>query len=187
MGFFDFLTPGKKNTTSTSSTSTTTQMQDNRVVADGSTVLQAGAHLVANTDASDRSTSHITVNNADAARVAEFNAGLLRDVSANQTDAVKTIAGFGRDSIERMGASVTDLYATAGSNTTRAWEHTLEESRGLLTGLAEAASKNSAAAQSLGQAAIASFQPAENKTADATKYAAMAGAAVVAFMILKGR
>lgn len=132
------------------------------------------------TDSSNRSVS--TVNNTGTdpglVRLAELQAGLAGAVAEQQTDAVKSIAAFGSDSIARMGESVTNLYAVAGNNSSKAWEHTIDASASVLDRLFTGAEANSAAASQVANAAIASYTPSENKSTDAMKWVAIAAVVI---------
>lgn len=136
-------------------------------------------------DASNRSVTNITGSDPGAVRLGELNAQLLGAVAETQTDAVKSLAAFGADGIRAMGASVTDLYSTAGSNTSRAWEHTIDASAGLIDRLLLTSERTTDAARATAAAAINSFEPTANKLGDGIKYAGIGLAVVAALFLLK--
>lgn len=151
---------GSKQKSSSQSTSQSTQ-QDNRVAAEGSTVVGQGSSLrssvdnsIAVNDSSSR-TTNTTTNNADSARIVELTGQLQGQLAESQSDAVKFIAQLGSDTIKSLGESVTSLYSQAGSNTTRAY-----------------------------QGAIEASAPSDGKLADGFKYSAVAAAAVAAMFFL---
>lgn len=134
-------------------------------------------------DYSDRSVT--TINNADGAKVAQFGAELLRDVSADQTDTVKTLAAFGTDTIRELGGAVTDLYDNAGNQTAAAWTHTIDKSAEAFENLLTTARSTTDSARSLAEQALQTYQPADSKIGDTMKYSAIAAAVVVALMVMK--
>jgi hypothetical protein len=141
-------------------------------------------------DSSQRNTTTVNWTGTDAGA-----AKLLEGISRDQTDGIKTIAGFGDDALRRMGESATSLYATAGSNAVRsfdlatqrstdAWAATVEKSTGLIDSLLKGASNTVNAARDISQQAITSFQPAENKAQDTSLKLGMIAAAGVAVLML---
>ena len=178
---------GKK---SSSSSATTTQMQDQRlVVGDGGFGVAAGGQgfLDESMAYTDSSSSTINVQNADAARIVELNSALLRDMGINQTDATKFIADMGADTIARLGESFTNVASVSASNSSRASEHMLDATEGVIDKLLAASARSSDGAQSLAQAAMSSYQPADSKMGDAFKWGAIAAAALVAMQLFKGK
>jgi len=141
-------------------------------------------------DSSQRNTTTVNYTGTDAGA-----AKLLEGISRDQTDGIKTIAGFGDDALRRMGESATSMYATAGSNAVRsfdlatqrstdAWSATVEKSSGLIDSLLKGASNTVNAARDISQQAITSFQPAENKAQDTSLKLGMIAAAGVAVLML---
>jgi hypothetical protein len=177
---------GSRKSSSSASTSSTSQA-DNRIVAgEGATVLGSGASMSSSMADNSTTTTNTTINASDpgAVQLGKFNAELLGAVAETNTDAVKAIAQLGADGIRQMGASVTDMYGKAGSNTASAWSHTVDASAGLIDRLLTAAEKNTAVAGAVAQSAIGSFQPAENKASDAAVKLGMVAAGGVALMFL---
>lgn len=149
---------------SKSKTRTSTTQQDNRVVADGSTVANAGS----------------TINNAGADKIAAFTTELLGHVAETQGDAVKTIAKLSADSIGGVG----DLYARSGSNVTQSLDGLLKLTESVTGKLIEKSASQGDGARTLAQSAIASYQPPEAKQNDTVTKLGYAAAAVVAGLIL---
>lgn len=160
-----------------SSTKTTQTFYDQREVND------AGGGIIADGNV-DASTTYIG-SDPGAVRIGELNAALLGAVNESQTDAVKFMTQAGADVIRQAGGSATDLFELGAQNSASAWSHTLDASQSLIGRLLDSTDKTNNAAQSIAGAAIASFTPTENKQADATKYLTLAGAAVLAFVILR--
>jgi len=155
---------------SSSASSTTSNLADQRIVAgEGALVAGAGGTL--------SSSSQVTINNAGAERMAEFNSQLLGLVAETNTDAVKSLAQFGTDALQQVGESVTDLYARSGANTARAWELTLDASRELIK-------SNTDAARATAAAITSSAEPIDSKMGDAIKWVALALAGLVGGSLL---
>jgi threonine dehydrogenase-like Zn-dependent dehydrogenase len=167
---------------SSSASNSTTNQEDNRlVVGEGAIGVGTDAALFASyTDA-----SRVNVTGADSARIVEANAGLLRGLASEQTDAVKLMSAMGYDTLRSMGGSATNILETAGQNTRLASEHMLDATEGVIDKLLTASGRSSDQAAQLAASAIASYQPAESKAGDALKYGAIAAAAVVALAFLK--
>lgn len=138
-------------------------------------------------DSSNRSSTTTTINTSDpgAVRLGELNAQFLGAAAETQTDAVKALAQFGTTSLRDLGESVSNVYEQAGKNSATAWTATLNKSGELIDKLVTAAGRNTEAAQAVAQSAIGSYQPAENKNADALKWAAIAAAVVAGLVIFK--
>lgn len=186
---------------SSSSSATTTQQFDQRQV---NTTTIDDRDIVSSYDLSNRSTnlwhdqSLTMVTGADSAAINKQNTDLLRDLGQNQTDGIKTIAGFGDNALRVMGESATSMYATAGNNATRAfdlaterstdaWTATVEKSTGLIDSLLKGANNTVNAARDISQQAITSYQPTENKGQDTLKWALIAAAGVAALVLTKGK
>lgn len=173
---------------SSSKSSTSANQQDQRIVAgEGAFVAGPGSAVDQSVSASNsgNTTIYSTGTDAGAVKLAETNTEFLKAAAASQGDAAKFIAQAGAGMVADMGEALTDLYATAGSNNTRAWQSTLDTAGGLIDRMLGAAEQTSAGAREVAQAAIASYQPTENKMGDAFKYAAIAAAVVVAFKVIK--
>jgi flagellar biosynthesis/type III secretory pathway ATPase len=105
-----------------------------------------------------------------------------------------------------MGESVSDLYALAGSNTAKAWSHTLDSSEKLfalagsntakawsqtldsseklLGRVLDSAGRTTDAAKVVAQSAIASYQPAEKSQADALRMGLLIGGGVLLAVLI---
>lgn len=179
---------------SSSSSQTTTNQYDQRQIH---TTTIDDRDQYQSYDLSDRSTTY--VQNADAAAVNKQNTDMLRDLGAEQTDAIKTIAGFGDNALRRMGESATSLYQTSGANAVRtfeagtkastdAWNATLERSTGLIDSMLKGATNTVNAARDISQQAITSYMPTDNKAQDSLKWGYVAAAAVVGLVLFsKGK
>ncbi len=165
------------------------QSWDNSIRVDDSSDRSQSWYSEVN-DSSQRNTTTVNWTGTDAGA-----AKLLEGISRDQTDGIKTIAGFGDDALRRMGESATSLYATAGSNAVRsfdlatqrstdAWTATVEKSTGLIDSLLKGASNTVNAARDISQQAITSFQPAENKAQDTSLKLGMIAAAGVAVLMI---
>lgn len=144
--------------------------------------------LAYTTDDSDRSvtnyTSSYTGTDPGLVRLAELQSQLTGAAIGQQSDAVRALAGMGNDTIRAMGASVTGLFDRAGSNTAQAWSHTLDASQQLMADMLDRAGSTADTAGRLAQAAIASYQPADNKQADTSLRLGMLAAAAVAALVI---
>jgi hypothetical protein len=137
-------------------------------------------------DASNHSVTNVTGADPGAVRLGELNSQLLGAVAETQTDAVKSLAGFGYAGLRDMGESVTNLYSVAGSNASKAWAHTVDASEATIAKLLDGASKNSDSARAIAMSAMSNYQPAENKAQDtALKLGMIAAAGVAAVMFLR--
>lgn len=199
---------GSKQSSTSNPTSNTSQ-QDNRIVAgEGAIALASGAKM--DMALSDSRTSNYTSNytgtDPGAVQFAQLAAELAGAVNESSTDAVRFMTSAGQDTIQRMGESVTSLYGTAGSNNTAtwgqtvgaaermftttaskldsAWRDTVGTSAALLGDITNRAGNTADAAGRLAEAAIASYQPTENKQADTSLRLGMLAAAAVAALVL---
>lgn len=185
---------------SSSSSSTSTALTDRRVVAgEGANVLGDGAAMFTSStsttyrddditvDSSDRSTTttYNTGTDPGVVKLGEINAQMIGALHESNVDGVQALALMGRDVLANAGEAVTDLYATSGANTARAWELTLDKSADALDRAFLAASESTKMAATLAGSAIASYQPSDNKQADAMKWAALAGVGVVGLLLLR--
>lgn len=169
--------------------------------ASNSETTQTDARSISSVDSHDTSTTYtdqssVSIVGADALGITQANAELMRtissnqadmvrDVSASETDAMKAVAAFGADGFSELRAAFTNVSTTAANNAAAAWTHTVDASAELMDRLAAATSQSNDSARMVAQAAIASYQPSENKSADTFKYAAIAGAVVVALALMR--
>jgi hypothetical protein len=158
---------------STTNTSSTQNFFDQRSVND------AGGGIIGEGNS-------ITVVAADpgAVRLGELNAEFLGAAAESQSDAVRALAQWGKEGFAQMGESVTDLYALAGSNTAKAWSHTLDSSEKLLGRVLDSAGRTTDAAKVVAQSAIASYQPAEKSQADALRLGLLIGGGVLLAVLI---
>lgn len=184
-------------TATTANTSSTNQTDQRWVLGNGSLGVGPNASYRSDSTNSGNTTFDTTADDhrawsnsgnwigADSAAITARNAQMLESLGVSQTDGIKAIAAFGRDAITSMGASATDLYARAASNNATAWSHTIDASESVLEKLMASSQQANDAAKTVAQAAIASFQPTDNKLGDAVKYAAVAAGVLVAWKLLK--
>ena len=147
-------------------------------------------------------------------RIAEFNAQLLRAVSADQGETVKLLAQMGADGVSKQAGAATNLFATSSASSSAAWGHTIDRSAELVDKLMSTSRENAgtaaaswghtvdksaelidkllftargtvAGANAVASQAVASFTPTANKQADAMKYAMLAAVALIAMKFLK--
>jgi hypothetical protein len=145
-----------------SSSSSSNLSQDQRQTGgDGSVILGAGASAVG----------------MDEAIVRDFTQAATATVSQG-TDAVKTLAGFTNDQLKSMGDSVTHLYDVAGSNMFTAYEHTLDQSAGLLKAQTDTAGQ-------LAQAAVIAANPQQGANDTLVKLGMYLAIGLVAYALLK--
>jgi len=197
---------------STSNQSNTTNTYDQRQVNDasgGGLMLGAAAKLTStqNTAINDASngglvlggsarianTTTTTINSVDPgiaktmATLAGQNTAALHALSDQQGDTMKVIAGLGATGIKTMGDSATKIFSQAESNSATAWGHTVDASEKALDRMFSAASGVLSTSNGLAQAAIAAYQPADNKASDNTVKVVgyLAAAAVVAFLLTR--
>jgi len=170
---------------STTNTSSTQNFYDQRSVND------AGGGIIGDWNSVDGSTNYLdasitTINATDpgAVRLGELNAEFLGAAAESQTDAVRALAQWGKEGFAQMGESVTDLYARAGSNTAKAWSHTLDSSEKLLGRMLDSAGRTTDAAKVVAQSAIASYQPAEKSQADALRLGLLIGGGVLLAVLI---
>jgi len=159
---------------SNSSTVQRTTNNDNRQIV--STDSHNDSHAISTTT---------NISGADAAQINAQNAELLRGLGAQQSDATKAVAQMLTQGYEHIGGAFTDVSTVASNNAEKSWTHTIDTSADLLGRVVDATNKSGDTSRLVAQAAIASFQPSENKMGDTFKYAAIAGAAVLALVVLK--
>lgn len=161
------------SSSSKSANTTTTTTTDNRAVAgDNAFMIGAGASFQG--------------VDPGMAKIAEFNHATTSEVVKAQTDATKFFMNAGADVLNKMGESVTDIYARSGANTAAAWSHTIDASATALDKLTAGAKANADAAQTVAVAALNANKSDASGLSDAFKYTAIA-AAVVAGVWLWGR
>lgn len=136
-------------------------------------------------DSSNRSTTSYNIAGADAEAINRQNTELLADFAGDQTDAIRAIAQMQASGVNAIGGAFTDVASLASNNTARAWTHTIDAGAELLGRVVDATRQSSDSARLVAQAAIASYQPAENKQADTLKYTAIAAAAAIALIAFK--
>jgi len=117
-------------------------------------------------------------------QIAQYNAGLMKDISANQTDGTKVLANMGADVLARLGDSVTNVWNTSGANMTTAWEHQMAQSSDVIEKMLTAAGNTTDAARTIAATAMSTYQPAENKAQDTALKLGMIAAAGVAIVML---
>ena len=136
------------------------------------------------TDSGHNDYSTYTANNVDAAAVSKYNADLLRGISSDQSDAVKAVSQMQLQGLEHLGGAFTDLSSLASNNQAAAWTHTVDAGSELLGRVVDASNKNADATRLVAQAAISSYQPSDNKTADTFKYGLIAAAVLGAIVLM---
>jgi hypothetical protein len=192
---------------STTNTSSTQNFYDQRSVNDaGGGIIGDGNSVDGSTNYLDASITTINATDPGAVRLGELNAEFLGAAAESQTDAVRALAQWGKEGFAQMGESVTDLYALAGSNTARAWSHTLDSSdklfalagsntakawsqtldssEKLLGRMLDSAGRTTDAAKVVAQSAIASYQPAEKSQADALRMGLLIGGGVLLAVLI---
>lgn len=131
---------------------------------------------------SSASRSDTTTNNTDNRQAVQDGIGLSNangnTVSYNSTDAVKAVANLGADVIKTTGGAIVELNRDSVQANATAWDATVKTSAALVDRLIDASTD-------LGTAALKSYEPTENKNADVLKWAALAGAAVLALQLIK--
>lgn len=141
-----------------------------------------GHHLAQGGGSSSSSASDTTTNNVDNRMAVQDGAGLTNSngntVNVNSTDAVKAISNLGADVIKTTGGAVVQLNKDSVQANATAWDTTVTASAALVDRLIDASTE-------IGSKAVASYQPTDNKNADTLKWAAIAGAAVVALQFIK--
>lgn len=99
----------------------------------------------------------------------------------NDPDVVKALASAGADIIRSAGASVVDLNQNAMDANVNLYDKTLTTGAALVDRLIDKVGDGF----SLGEKAIDSFTPSENKQTDALKYGLIAAAVVAGAVLLK--
>jgi len=172
------LVGGLFNKSSNSSSSNQTNQYDQRSIRSDDS--HNDSH---NTSNSFTSNSTTNVTNADAAAINKQNTDFLQAVGESQSDAQKAIAQLLAQGFDHIGGAFTDVSKTASNNQAAAWTHTIDAADELLGKVVDATNKSNDASRLVAQAAIASYQPSDNKLGDAFKYAAIAAAAVAALAV----
>lgn len=170
-----------QSTSSSNITNTTTLLnQYDQRVALGNDAMQLGAGAVAN------SGNTFTVQAVDGGSVAmaQYNAQLLQALGETQGDTVKALAMFGSDSLKTQGDTAAQLFSTSTDAAAKSWATTINASSELIDKFLASAEGTIRGAQTVASDAIHSYQPTENKQADVLKYAAIAGAITVGFLVL---
>jgi len=132
----------------------------------------------------DKSSSKKTTNNTytDARVVNDAGGGVIGTGNRITTSVADP---RGAEVFKAGTTAAADMFKTSAANSIKAWSHTLDASEGLITKLLDVTSDSAKATQQIGAAAIASFEPTDNKSADALKWALMAGVAVLALTFLR--
>ncbi|WP_295375626.1 hypothetical protein [uncultured Pseudacidovorax sp.] len=152
--------PHKGGSSMAMATSETTNNQDNRVAAEGSVVLGAGANASVNMERAD--------------------AAVLQTMSETLPDAVKAISQMGATTLRDLGGAVVDLNRDSLEQNRIAWDQTVQAGAAMV----DKAIDSMAAGYGVASQAIAKFQPTDNANADIGKYAMLAAAAVAAAVLL---
>lgn len=120
-------------------------------------------------------------------QIQKMNAEMVGAVLETSTDAIKTMAGFGRDVLENMGESATNIYSKSESNSALAWGHTLDVAGDLLTKTMATGQSNSDAARALATQAIAAANPQQDANSTMVKIAIAVAVAIAAAVIFKSK
>jgi hypothetical protein len=131
------------------------------------------------------SSTDTTTQNVDKRVAVQDGFGLSGDgnsltVTGVDPDAVKAMTQAGVDTIKASGAAVVELYENAGSTTAASWDKTVSAGAALIDKLIDKSTE-------VGTAAVSSFQPNENKTADTMKWVGIAAAVAFAATQIKGK
>lgn len=102
----------------------------------------------------------------------------VRAVAGQSTDAIKAISLLGADVIKSTGGAVVELNRDSVQANATAWDMTTKRGLELIENIAEKGF-------GISEKAIASYEPTDNKNAETLKWAAIAGAAVVALQFIK--
>jgi hypothetical protein len=116
------------------------------------------------------SNNRTTVRNADPAAVVKAN-----------TDAIRAIAGLGTAAFRDVGLTTQGAIKESA----KSWANTVDASEKLLGQVLESSKSSTDAARAIAGAAIASFEPSENKAGDALKWAGIAAAVVAGLALLR--
>lgn len=161
---------GSKSSSTTNVDSSTTS---NQVTAQDSGI-GIGAGAVANISGVDP-------------RIQEINAQMMGAVLETSSDGIKTMAGFGRDVLQSMGESATNIYSKSEANSAQAWGHTLDVAGDLLTKTMATGQANSDAARALATQAISAANPQQDSNATMVKIAIAVAVAIAAAIIFKSK
>lgn len=104
--------------------------------------------------------SNLSITSMDY-KTQEVMAQLFGAVAETQTDAIKTIAGMGKDVIRQAGIDAREMYQQGSQNTAQAWGNTLEQAKQLAS------------------------NPSQDANATLTKVAYAAAAALAAYALFK--
>lgn len=120
-------------------------------------------------------------------RIQEINAQMMGAVLETSSDGIKTMAGFGRDVLQSMGESATNIYSKSEANSAQAWGHTLDVAGDLLTKTMATGQANSDAARALATQAISAANPQQDSNATMVKIAIAVAVAIAAAIIFKSK
>lgn len=122
--------------------------------------------------------------NTDNRMAVQDGAGLTNSnsntVNVNSTDAVQAVANMGADTLKNIGGAIVELNKTTTATQATSWDNTVNAGAKLIDKLID---KSTGTAE----AAIKSFQPAENKQNDTSLKLGMIAAAGVAAVVILGR
>lgn len=122
--------------------------------------------------------------NVDSRMAVQDGAGLSNSnsntVTVNSTDAVKAVAGMGADTLKNIGGAIVELNKTTTATQATSWDNTVNAGAKLIDKLIDKSTTTA-------EAAINSFQPAENKSNDTSLKLGMIAAAGVAAVVILGR
>ena len=118
-------------------------------------------------DTSNRSVTTINTIDPGTLRATEqlgrLNTEFLGAALEGTNDSARALGSMAIQYGSRLGESVTNLYAAAGQNTVTSWGQTIGAAERLTNRLLDQAGRTVSEAGGVAQAAIAGFQPAENK------------------------
>ncbi|MDT7522034.1 hypothetical protein RAE21_06360 [Rhodoferax sp. TBRC 17198] len=122
--------------------------------------------------------------NIDSRMAVQDGAGLSNSsgntVNVNSTDAVQTVANMGADTLKNIGGAIVELNKTTTATQATSWDNTVNAGAKLIDKLIDKSTTTA-------EAAINSFQPAENKANDTSLKLGMIAAAGVAAVVILGR
>lgn len=172
-----------------------------------------GARLYKGSKSSSTNSADTTIHSTvDDARVTAGTVGLSQSngnlLQVNSSDAVQAMASMGAETIARAGEAVVQLNQSSQAANVTAWDTTVTRGAELVDKLIDATNKQSTSSRktteklieattksadqiaekgaALGQAAISSFQPTDNKAQDTSlKLGMIAAAAVAATLLLR--
>lgn len=140
-----------------------------------------GARLMGGGGGGSSSENKTETTNVDSRMAVQDGAGLSNSnsntVTVNSTDAVQAVANLGADALKSVGGAIVELNKTTTAAQVTSWDNTVKAGLGLVDKLIDKST-------STAEAAISSFQPAENKSNDTSLKLGMIAAAGVAATLL---